>query len=108
MRIKRIDLPDEVSGSVYKRMRAERLQLANELRSTGQESAEKIRADADRQKTVLVADAKREASKVKGDGDAQAAAIYAQAYSQDPDSSRSIEASRRTVRRSPTARACSS
>ncbi|MET0936338.1 MAG: protease modulator HflC [Luteibacter sp.] len=85
VRIKRIDLPDEVSGSVYKRMRAERLQLANELRYTGQESAEKIRADANRQKTVLVADANRDASKVKGDGDAQAAAIYAQAYSQDPE-----------------------
>jgi membrane protease subunit HflC len=85
VRIKRIDLPDEVSGSVYKRMRNERLQLANELRYTGQESAEKIRADADRQKVVLLADANRDATKVKGDGDAQAAAIYAQAYSQDPE-----------------------
>lgn len=85
VRIKRIDLPDEVSGSVYKRMRAERLQLANELRYTGQESAETIRADADRQKQVLLADANREATKVRGDGDARAAAIYAQAYSQDPE-----------------------
>ncbi|HKR76939.1 MAG TPA: protease modulator HflC [Rhodanobacter sp.] len=85
VRIKRIDLPDEVSESVYKRMRAERLQLANELRFTGQEVAEKIKADADRQGQVLRADAGRDAAKVRGEGDAQAAAIYAQAYSQDPE-----------------------
>jgi len=85
VRIKRIDLPDEVSESVYKRMRAERLQLANELRYTGQESAEKIQADADRQGQVLRADANRDAATVRGDGDAQAAAIYAQAYGQDPE-----------------------
>ncbi|MBB3228903.1 membrane protease subunit HflC [Luteibacter sp. Sphag1AF] len=85
VRIKRIDLPDEVSESVYKRMKAERLQLANELRYTGQEAGETIRANADRQKQVLLADANRDATKVRGDGDAQAAAIYAQAYSQDPE-----------------------
>lgn len=85
VRIKRIDLPDEVSESVYKRMRAERLQLANELRYTGQEAAAKIQADADRQAQVLKADANRDAAKVRGDGDAQAAAIYAQAYSQNPE-----------------------
>ncbi|GAB2547592.1 protease modulator HflC [Rhodanobacter koreensis] len=85
VRIKRIDLPNEVSESVYKRMRAERLQLANELRFTGQESAETIQADADRQGQVLRADAQRDAAKVRGDGDAQAAQIYAQAYSQDPE-----------------------
>ncbi|MEW9623067.1 protease modulator HflC [Rhodanobacter geophilus] len=85
VRIKRIDLPDEVSESVYKRMRAERLQLANELRFTGQEVAEKIKADADRQGQVLRADAGRDAAKVRGEGDAEAAAIYAQAYSQDPE-----------------------
>ena len=85
VRIKRIDLPDEVSDSVYKRMRAERLQLANELRYTGQEAAAKIQANADRQAQVLKADANRDASKVRGDGDAQAASIYAQAYSQDPE-----------------------
>jgi membrane protease subunit HflC len=85
VRIKRIDLPNEVSESVYKRMRAERLQLANELRYTGQESAAKIQADADRQAQVLKADASRDAAKVKGEGDAQAAAIYAQAYNQDPE-----------------------
>jgi membrane protease subunit HflC len=85
VRIKRIDLPNEVSESVYKRMRAERLQLANELRFTGQESAETIQADADRQGQVLRADAQRDAAKIRGEGDAQAATIYAQAYSQDPE-----------------------
>jgi membrane protease subunit HflC len=85
VRIKRIDLPNEVSESVYKRMKAERLQLANELRYTGQESAAKIQADADRQAQVLKADANRDAAKIEGDGDAQAATIYAQAYGQDPE-----------------------
>jgi membrane protease subunit HflC len=85
VRIKRIDLPNEVSESVYKRMRAERLQLANELRFTGQESAETIQADADRQGQVLRADAQRDAAKIRGEGDAQAATIYAQAYSKDPE-----------------------
>ncbi|HEY4146533.1 protease modulator HflC [Pinirhizobacter sp.] len=85
VRIKRIELPDEVSDSVYKRMRAERMQLANDLRSRGKEAGERIRADADRQKAVLLADAEREAATVRGDGDAQAAAIYAQSYGQDPD-----------------------
>ena len=85
VRIKRIDLPNEVSESVYKRMRAERLQLANELRFTGQESAETIQADADRQGQVLRADAERDAAKVRGEGDAEAAEIYARAYSQDPE-----------------------
>ncbi|PWK92759.1 protease modulator HflC [Fulvimonas soli] len=85
VRIKRIDLPEEVSESVYKRMRAERLQLANELRYTGQEAAEKIQADADRQGQVLRADAERDAARTRGEGDAQAAAIYAQAYGQDPE-----------------------
>jgi modulator of FtsH protease HflC len=84
VRIKRIDLPEEVSDSVYRRMRAERKKLANELRSTGNEEAEKIRADADRQRQVMIADAKRDAAKVRGEGDAQAAAIYAKAYNQDP------------------------
>ena len=84
VRIKRIDLPDEVSESVYKRMKAERLQLANQLRYTGKEAATKIEADADRQGQVLRADADRDAAKVRGEGDAEAAAIYAQAYGQDP------------------------
>ena len=85
VRIKRIDLPDEVSESVYKRMRAERLQLANELRSTGQQLAETIQADADKQGQIIRADADRDAAKIRGEGDAQAAAIYAQAYGQDPE-----------------------
>ena len=95
VRIKRIDLPEEVSESVYKRMRAERLQLANELRSTGKQLAETIKADADRQGQVLRADADRYAAKIRGDGDAQAAEIYAQAYGQDPEFyafSRSLQA----------------
>jgi membrane protease subunit HflC len=66
-------------------MRAERLQLANELRYTGQEAAEKIQADADRQGQVLRADAMRDAAKIRGEGDAQAAAIYAKAYAQDAE-----------------------
>ncbi|WNL47617.1 protease modulator HflC [Dyella sp. BiH032] len=85
VRIKRIDLPDEVSESVYKRMRAERSQLANELRYTGQQAADTIQADADRQRQVILADAERDAAKTRGEGDAQAAAIYAQAYGQDPE-----------------------
>ncbi len=85
VRIKRIDLPDEVSESVYKRMRAERLQLANELRFTGTEAGEKIKADADRQGQVLRANAMRDAATVRGEGDAKAAAIYAAAYNQDAD-----------------------
>jgi membrane protease subunit HflC len=85
VRIKRIDLPDEVSESVYKRMRAERLQLANELRSTGQQLAETIQADADKQGQIIRADADRDAAKIRGEGDAQAAAIYAKAYGQDPE-----------------------
>ena len=97
VRIKRIDLPDEVSESVYRRMKAERLQLANELRYTGKQMAETIKADADRQGQILRADANRDAAKVRGEGDAQAAAIYAQAYSQDPEFftfTRSLEAYR--------------
>ena len=85
VRIKRIDLPAEVSGSVYKRMRTERTRLANEMRSTGQENAQKIHADADRQRAVILADANRDATSVRGDGDAKAAAIYASAYGQDPE-----------------------
>ena len=97
VRIKQIELPTEVSDSVYKRMRAERTKLANELRSTGKEEGEKIRANADRQRQVLIADADQKAAKVRGEGDAQAAKIYAKAYSQDPkfyDFYRSLQAYR--------------
>ncbi|HEX7340638.1 MAG TPA: protease modulator HflC [Rhodanobacteraceae bacterium] len=98
VRIKRIELPQTVRTSVYSRMRAERKQLANELRSTGQEAALKIRANADRERQVLIADAKGDAAKVKGEGDAKAAAIYAKAYGQDRqffDFYRSLEAYRK-------------
>lgn len=84
VRIKRIDLPEEVSDSVYTRMRAERLNLANELRATGKEAGEKIRAEADRQRQVLLADANGAAAQIRGEGDAEAAAIYAAAYGKDP------------------------
>jgi membrane protease subunit HflC len=85
VRVKRVDFPVEVSDSVYRRMEAERKRVANELRSEGSAEAEKIRADADRQREVIVAEAYRDAQKVRGDGDAKAAAIYAQAFNQDPE-----------------------
>ncbi len=85
VRVKRIDLPQEVSESVYDRMRAEREREARELRSQGKELAEGIRADADRQKTVLVAEAYRESEEQRGIGDAIAAKNYAEAYSADPE-----------------------
>jgi modulator of FtsH protease HflC len=80
VRIKRIDLPTEVSGSVYERMRAERERVARDLRAKGDEAAEKIRAEADRQRKVIMANAFRDAEKMRGEGDAKAAAIYAKAY----------------------------
>jgi len=85
VRLKRVDLPSEVSESVYRRMEAERKRVANELRSTGSADAEKIRADADRQREVLLAEAYREAQRTKGEGDAKASAIYAGAYGQNPE-----------------------
>lgn len=85
VRLKRVDLPLEVSESVYRRMEAERKRVANELRSEGAAEAEKIRADADRQREVIVAEAYREAQQIKGDGDAKAAAVYAQAFKKDPE-----------------------
>lgn len=85
VRVKRVDFPPEISESVYRRMEAERKRVANELRSEGSAEAEKLRADADRQREVIVAEAYREAQKVKGDGDAKAAATYAEAFNRDPD-----------------------
>lgn len=85
VRIKRVDLPETVSENVYRRMEAERKQVANELRSTGAAEAEKIKADADKQKDVIVAEAYRDAQRVKGDGDAKAAAIYASAFGKNPE-----------------------
>ncbi|MBN8441388.1 MAG: protease modulator HflC [Thauera sp.] len=85
VRLKRVDLPSEVSESVYRRMEAERKRVANELRSQGAAEAERIRADADRQREVIIAEAYRSAQKSKGEGDAKATAIYAEAYGQNPD-----------------------
>jgi membrane protease subunit HflC len=85
VRVKRVDLPLEVSESVYRRMEAERKRVANELRSEGSAEAEKIRADADKQREVIVAEAYRDAQKMKGEGDAKAAATYAQAFNQNPE-----------------------
>lgn len=84
VRIKRVDFPASVAESVYQRMKSERQQVANELRSTGGAEGEKIRADADRQRDVLVAEAYRDAQKVKGEGDAKAAALYAESFGKDP------------------------
>ncbi|HEY9447222.1 MAG TPA: protease modulator HflC [Burkholderiales bacterium] len=85
VRLKRVDLPQEVSESVYRRMEAERKRVANELRSTGAAESEKIRADADKQREVIVAQAYREAQRIKGEGDAKAAATYARAYEANPE-----------------------
>jgi membrane protease subunit HflC len=85
VRLKRVDLPQEVSDSVYRRMEAERKRVANELRSTGAAEAEKIRADADRQREVILAEAYREAQKIMGEGDGQAAAIYADTFGKSPE-----------------------
>ncbi|MBI80407.1 MAG: protease modulator HflC [Gammaproteobacteria bacterium] len=95
LRVKKIDLPSEVSDSVYNRMRTERERLARELRAQGNEVAEKIRATADKDKTVILADAYREAEVIKGNGDAEATATYAAAYTKDPefyDFTRSLKA----------------
>ncbi len=80
VRIKRIDLPSEVSGSVYERMRAERERVARDWRAQGDEAAERVTADADRQRTVILANAFKKAETLRGEGDAKAAAIYAKAY----------------------------
>ncbi len=85
VRVKRIDLPQEVSSQVFRRMTAERDKEARELRSTGKERAEKIRASADRERTIEVANAYRDAEELRGEGDAKAAAVYAAAYQQDPE-----------------------
>lgn len=85
VRVKKIDLPPDVSDSVYRRMNAEREKEARELRSQGQELAEGIRAAADREVTVIEANAFREAEMVRGEGDADATRIYAEAYNQDPE-----------------------
>jgi len=85
VRVKRIDLPPEVSTPVYRRMKAEREKEATELRSKGKEEAEKIRSSAEREKTILEAQAYSAAERARGEGDAQAAATYAAAYSKDAE-----------------------
>ena len=95
VRMTRADYVEAITESVYRRMEAERKRVANELRSTGAAEGEKIRADADRQREVTVANAYRDAQKIKGEGDAQAAAIYAEAFGRDPQFAqfyRSLEA----------------
>ena len=85
VRLRRVELPPDVTGPVYARMESERRRVANELRSLGGAESEKIRADADRQREVILADAYRQAQKIKGEGDAKASAIYASAYGQNPE-----------------------
>ena len=95
VRITRADYVDAITESVYRRMEAERKRVANELRSTGAAEGEKIRADADRQREVTIANAYREAQKIKGEGDAEAARVYAEAFGRDPQFAqfyRSLEA----------------
>lgn len=85
VRLKRVDYVEQISNSVFDRMRSERLRVANELRSTGAAESEKIRADADKQRTVILAEAYREAEKMRGEGDAKASQVYAQAFGQNPE-----------------------
>jgi membrane protease subunit HflC len=101
VRLKRVDLPPEVSESVYRRMETERKRVANELRSEGAAEAEKIKANADRQREVILAEAYRDAQKIKGEGDAKAAAIYGRAFGENPEFYafyRSLEAYRGSFR----------
>ncbi len=101
VRIKRVDFVADITDSVYRRMVSERTQVANELRSKGNAEGEKIRADADRQREVIVAEAYRDAQKIKGAGDAKASALYADAFGRDAQFAqfyRSLEAYRATFR----------
>ena len=101
VRIKRVDFVADITDAVYRRMESERKQVANELRSQGSAEGEKIRADADRQREVIIAEAYRDAQKIKGEGDAKASALYAGSFGQDPSFAqfyRSLEAYRATFR----------
>jgi len=101
VRLKRVDLVPEISSDVYRRMESERKRVANELRATGQAEGEKIKADADRQRQVIVAEAYRDAQRVKGEGDALASRIYADAFQRNPEFYsfyRSMEAYRNGLR----------
>lgn len=85
VRVSRIDFPDTISSSVFDRMSSERMRVAQDFRSRGEEEAEKLKAAADRKSTVIIANAYKEAETIRGEGDAKAAAIYAQAYEQAPE-----------------------
>ncbi|MEX8517989.1 MAG: protease modulator HflC [Leptothrix sp. (in: b-proteobacteria)] len=101
VRIKRVDFASTITESVYRRMESERKRVANELRSQGSAESEKIRADADRQREVILAEAYRDAQKVKGEGDAKASALYAESFGRDPQFAqfyRSLEAYRNSFR----------
>ncbi len=101
VRLKRVELPQEVSESVFRRMGAERQAVAAELRSQGFSEAERIRAEADREREVIVAEAYRDAQRVKGEGDARATTVYARAFSENPEFYafyRSLEAYRASFR----------
>ena len=101
VRLKRVEFSDEIKDSVFKRMESERKRVANELRSTGSADGEKIRADADRQRSVIIAEAYRDAQRIQGEGDGKASAIYAQAFGQNPEFYnfyRSLEAYRNSFR----------
>ena len=101
VRLKRVDLVPEISSDVYRRMESERKRVANELRATGQAEGEKIKAEADRARQIIVAEAYRDAQRLKGEGDAQASRIYADAYQKNPEFFsfyRSMEAYRQSLR----------
>ena len=101
VRLKRVEYVEQINNSVYDRMKAERLRVANELRSTGSADSEKIRADADRQRAVILAEAYRDAEEIRGEGDAKASAIYAEAFGRNPEFYkfyRSLEAYRATFK----------
>lgn len=101
VRLKRVDFPVEISDSVYRRMDAERKRVANELRATGNAESEKIRADADKQREVILAEAYRDAQRLKGEGDAKAASIYAAAFGRNSEFFafyRSMEAYKQTFK----------
>ena len=101
VRLKRVDYVEQINNSVYDRMKSERVRVANQLRSTGSADSEKIRADADKQRTVILADADREAEKIRGAGDAKASQTYAEAFGKNPEFYkfyRSLEAYRATFK----------
>ncbi len=101
VRIKRVDFVADITDSVFRRMESERKQVANELRSQGAAEGERVRADADRQREIIVAEAYRDAQKIKGEGDAKASALYADAFGRDPQFAqfyRSLEAYRASFR----------